>query len=240
MKKIFLYLFVILLALCFWRILFQKIGQKFNTPTITETKEETKEGFGKEISLPLHYDLKVPFVPQAPFGLWDELHNNACEEASILLVHYYKKGLSPSKEQADKEIKKMVDFQIKKYGSHKDLTAEETATLAREFFGYKNVSVRYDFSWEELKKEITKGNPVIVPVAGRLLKNPFFRRPGPVYHMLVVRGYTKSEVITNDVGTKRGEGYRYSYQVLDKSIHEWSERGEDIEKGRRAMIVIEN
>lgn len=217
----------------------EEISLPQSEPEQNNQKETPPETTKKEPDIPSQCDLKVPFVPQAPFGVWDELHNNACEEVSILLVHYYKEKLSLTAEKADEEIKKMVDFQIKKYGQHKDLTAQETADLAKEFYGYKNVSIKYNFSWEEVKKEIAKGNPVIVPVAGRLLKNPYFRQPGPIYHMLVIRGYTPKEVITNDPGTRRGENYKYSYQILDQAIHEWTGSPETIEKGKKAMIIVE-
>jgi len=252
MKKVFLLLFIFLLAFL-GLYLYQgfikkpslnvspKSEQTIQTPPPSETvsKEIPKEPPKKEPEIPSQYDLQVPFVPQAPFGVWDELHNNACEEAAILLVHYFKKNSSLSKEQADEEIKKMVDYQIKKYGKHKDLTSQETADLAKEFYGYKNVKVKYDFSWEEVKREIVKGNPVIVPAAGRLLKNPYYRRPGPIYHMLVIRGYNTKEIITNDPGTRRGEKYKYSYKILDNAIHDWVGSPENIEKGKRVMIVLE-
>lgn len=244
MKKFLLLLAISVLffagSFYFWNLRQNSVSN--NPPTGVakmETKQEPSKPIPQKTEIPSSYDLKVPFVAQAPFGVWDELHDNACEEASVILVHYYKKKLSLSKEKADKEIKKMVDFQIKKYGRHKDLTAQETAELAKEFYGYKNVKVVYDFSWDELKKEVAQGNPVIVPAAGRLLKNLNFRQPGPIYHMFVIRGYTPSEIITNDVGTRKGESYRYSYQILNNALHDWT-AAETITRGRKAMIVIEN
>jgi len=191
-------------------------------------------------AIPDSYDLKVPFVSQAPYANWDELHNEACEEAAIILVHFYKTKKTLTKEIMEQEIQKMVAYEIKNYGSHKDLTTAETAKLAKQFYGYKNVSVKYDFSWNDVKKEIAEGKPVIVPAAGRLLKNPNFRQPGPIYHMLVIRGYTHSIIITNDIGTRKGERYQYSYQTLDSVIHDWNGNPETITKGRRAMLVIED
>jgi hypothetical protein len=56
--------------------------------------------------------------------------------------------------------------------------------------------------------------------------------------MLVVRGWTKEGmIITNDPGTKRGEGYLYEPDVLINAVHDWS--GGDVENGRKAMIVVE-
>jgi len=78
------------------------------------------------------------------------------------------------------------------------------------------------------------------------LGNPYFRTPGPIYHMLVVKGYDEDEFITNDVGTKRGDGFRYKYDRLISAIHDWDHQSaeggmtdEEIARGRRVLIVIE-
>jgi hypothetical protein len=41
--------------------------------------------------------ISVPFASQAPFAVWDEIHEEACEEASLVMVKYYldKKALTP-------------------------------------------------------------------------------------------------------------------------------------------------
>jgi hypothetical protein len=245
MKRLFLTLsaLFILLGLSLWLI--KEPNQPTPFPKHTEQnrplpqpKNQPPKTTPQPTPLPSSFDLPVEFVPQAPFGVWDELHNNACEEASLVLVHYYKKGLTLTKEKMEKEIQALVQWQIKKYGQHKDLTLKEVAEMAQEFYGYQEVKVINDFDWPKLKREIVQNNPVIIPAAGRLLQNPYFRQPGPIYHMLVIRGYNEKEVITNDVGTKRGEGYRYSYQTLDRAIHDWTGRPETITQGRRAMLVI--
>ena len=37
-------------------------------------------------------NLEVPFTSQAPYAIWDELHNEACEEAALITVNHYLKG----------------------------------------------------------------------------------------------------------------------------------------------------
>lgn len=96
---------------------------------------------------------------------------------------------------------------------------------------------------EDIKKELAKGNPVIVPTAGRLLSNPYFTPPGPLYHMLLIKGYsttsTTTEFITHDPGTIRGANFVYSYQTLETSIHDLESKDlENITNGRSAMISI--
>ena len=44
---------------------------------------------------------------------------------------------------------------------------------------------------------------MIVPAAGRLLGNRYFKSRA-IYHMTVVIGYTETEIISNDPGTSMG------------------------------------
>jgi uncharacterized protein YvpB len=189
-----------------------------------------------EVVLPDDLILDVPFVCQAPLGSWSYPFDSACEETAILMVHYYLQGKSVDISLAAQEIKAIVDFEIEQYGFHKDTSSEQTAQLVRDYYDYE-VEVVYDISLEDIKKELAKGNPVIVPTAGRILGNPYFTPPGPLLHMLVIKGFTPTEFIVNDPGTKRGDSYTYSYEILEEAIHDWGDG--DVEQGRSAMIIIQ-
>ena len=78
-----------------------------------------------------------------------------------------------------------------------------------------------------------------VPVAGRELGNPYFSGGGPWYHMLVITGYDGNRFITNDPGTKRGEDYKYSADVLIEAIHDWTGSKDTITSGAKTAVVIE-
>lgn len=204
--------------------------------TITHDRKQVYK-MSKDESLPDSINLAVPFTSQAPHANWDLPYQEACEEASLLMVARYKKGepiISP--EDADQEIWKLIDFQNELFGDYKDTTAEQTAEIARKYYDFKNTEVVYDFTVEGIKRELAQGNPVIVPAAGRQLGNPYFRRPGPLYHMLVIRGYTKDKFITNDPGTKRGRKFVYKYNDLFNAVHDWN--GGEVGDGRKVMIVV--
>lgn len=190
--------------------------------------------------------IDVPFTSQSPYAVWDEHHKEACEEASLIMLKYYLDNKKLTPEIAEREIQNMISFQMKEYGDYKDSNAEEIVKLFLDFYGPlrqtadggKNFKVIYDFKKEDIKKELAKGNPIIVPAAGRLLENPFYTPPGPLYHNLVLIGYENDTVITNDPGTKRGKGYRYNIDVLYNAIHDFPGKKELIKEGRKAMIVI--
>lgn len=183
--------------------------------------------------------LDVPFISQAPNGIWDELHNEACEEASLIMANAFLKKESLDAATAEQQIQEMVAWQIKNWGEHKDLTLEEENQLAQAMYGYQNFRVEKNIKAEDIKTEIKNGHIVILPMAGRLLKNPYFKNPGPYYHMLVVIGYDNDNFITNDPGTKRGKHYIYSAETLFNALHDWAGKDQDITTGGKNMLVIE-
>ncbi|KKP78201.1 MAG: hypothetical protein A2271_04335 [Candidatus Moranbacteria bacterium RIFOXYA12_FULL_35_19] len=209
------------------------------------TELEIKENISVEVpkSIPEKVLLKIPFTTQAPFAKWDEIHEEACEEASIVMLQYYFSGNVLTKEIAEKEIQKLVKFQLEKKGDYADTTTQETFDLFVDFYGElpegKKLKVIYDFEKEDLKKYLSLGNPIIIPAAGQKLNNPNFKTPGPLYHNLVLVGYDGDTIITNDPGTRKGEGYEYNIDVLYNAIHDFPGKPENIEQGRRAMIVVE-
>ncbi len=206
-------------------------------------KEETVNTSGqvtqKEISIPGKIFVEVPFTTQAPFGAWDQYHEEACEEASLIMVAHYLNGKVLNKDTAEQEIQDLIKFEIEHYGDYTDSDASQVIKLAEDFYGITNLKVVYDFNPIDLKKELAKGKPIIVPAAGRELGNPNFTPPGPLYHMLVLVGYSGDEIITNDPGTRKGEGYRYNIDVLYNAIHDFPGDKNKIREGKKAMIVLE-
>jgi len=208
----------------------EKIEEIIKEPEIKETKSEVKT------ILPEEYNLNVPFTSQAPYGIWDETLKEACEETSSLMVDYFFNHQEFTPESAFDDILKMVEWQNINFGGHFDLTALETADMIKQFLGYQKVEVMNNPTIDEIKKHIFEQRPVIIPVAGRLLNNPYFKTPGPIYHMLVIKGYTTTAFITNEPGTKRGKDYIYDYDVIMNAIHSWNET--DINLGAKQVIII--
>jgi hypothetical protein len=164
--------------------------------------------------------LEVPFITQAPLETtknW-ELHENSCEEAAVLQAYLYESGQTMTKEEANTEILKMIDWEIKNLGGHNDLYADGVRGFINGYYGIPldKIEVVYDANIDDIKKFINQKHPVIVPIMGDILKNPFYPYPG--YHMLVVTGYTKDRIITNDNGTKHGKDFTYDNETFLKAM----------------------
>lgn len=227
------------------RVVKEKVVEKVqDSPVVSSIAidQEEKNGSSENIEIPPRKIIKVPFSSQAPLGVWDARHEEACEETSLIMLKYYldKKELTP--ETAENEIQKMIDFEIENYGSYEDTSIEKNIQLFKDFYGEpgngKRLEVVYDFKKEDLKKYLAAGEPVIVAAAGRELNNPYYTAPGPLYHNLVLVGYDGNTIISNDPGTKRGEGYKYNINTLYNAIHDFSGDLEKIDEGRKAMIIL--
>lgn len=198
----------------------------------------TIDPFSGTDPLPAAKNLAIPFLSQAPKMDWSLPYQEACEEASTLMVDAYyrgKKHFTP--DEGDKAILDLVAFETDLLGKYLDTNTEETAQLIKKYFGYKTVVIREIEQMDEIKRAIVNGYPVIIPADGKALDNPNFRNGGPVYHMLVIKGYTKDgHWITNDPGTRKGADFLYTTENLFSSMHDWN--GGDVPHGKRMAIVI--
>ena len=165
--------------------------------------------------------LPVPFVPQAPYAVWDELHNEACEEASMLMADAFFSGESLNAHLMEQGILNLVKWETAN-GYGMDVTAAETALILRDYFQL-SAAVEANPTVESIREHLSAGRLVLLPLSGRDIGNPYFRQPGPLYHMLVVRGHDpeRREFVTNDPGTRRGEQYRYAETTLLSAVHDW-------------------
>ena len=186
---------------------------------------------------PEKYLLEIPFYSQAPLSKWDAFHEDMCEEASVFNAAYYLLGKKPSKEEYEKELQKMQNAEKKEIGEWKSTTIAQTKKFVDVYFEGKLKSKIIDNpTVEEIEGEVAAGNPVIVPLAGRDIGNPNFTPPGPIYHMLVIKGYDAQNFITNDVGTRKGNSYIYKKEVIMKNIYDWDKK--DIHLGAKRVLIL--
>ena len=166
------------------------------------------------------------FTAQAPFAEWsDPRQQDACEEAAALMAVRWAKRLSAiTKTEAKKEILAIVAFEEKTYQNYRDTSAADTLKIIiNEYFAYQGAELKENSNIEEIKRELVKGNALILPMDGKKLKNPNFSHGGPDRHNIVIRGYDpiKKEFITNDPGTRKGEGYRYPEKIIEAAWRDY-------------------
>lgn len=196
----------------------QNIQDKNTQPTTTPVAVKNSN---QTPAIPSKVNLKISFQSQAPFADWAEPYQDACEEASIIMVDHYLRGAGLSKQEMKDEIDQMIAWETQKWGYQKELTIEEIKIVAAAFYKYK-IEIIPDLTIKKIKTQLSLGHPVVVPAAGRELGNPFYTSPGPIYHMLVIKGYdANGNFITNDPGTKNGADYAYNESVLMPAIHDW-------------------
>ncbi|OGE80783.1 MAG: hypothetical protein A3E98_03505 [Candidatus Doudnabacteria bacterium RIFCSPHIGHO2_12_FULL_48_11] len=188
--------------------------------------------------LPDEVNLAVPFTSQAPHKIWDEEHNEFCEEASVLMAAHYIQGLLiANADYAEEQLQKIKNWEIITLGFHKDTTAQETSRILTEYFDIENVKLLRDPDLDQIRKFLAEGKLIVTPAAGRLLGNPNFHSPGPLYHMLVIKGYTQDgKLITNDPGTRKGADYIYDPEVIMNAMHDWNDG--DVYNGQKIVIII--
>jgi len=228
------------------------LNEPADSEAIAHTRTQTQETASSVLpprtsQIKPDINLGVPFQPQAPHANWDLPYQEACEEASLAMADAYFNNLPLSADQMDERILSLVAWEKKTFGYYEDTHAEEIARMARSFFSMKAVT-ETDTSAEAIRRHLSNGSLVVLPVAGRLLGNPHFSGEGPLYHVLVVRGYVGDYFITNDPGTRHGEGYLYPADLLLNAIHDWPEGAghtkdgvteEMMESGQKIMIVLD-
>ena len=202
----------------------------------TDTSEPDTTNTTPTTEIPDSYNLAVPFTSQAPFGVWDAMHEDACEEASLYMALRFYAGdpagpLDPT--ATDKILNEIVNLETS-LGYGLSISAEQLQETANKYNGTV-LEIIDNPTAETLKSILANGDPIIVPAKGRELGNPFFTGEGPLYHMLVLKGYTATQFIANDPGTRHGENYQYDIDVLMNAIGDWD--GDSPDGGLRVLVV---
>ncbi|MDO8676713.1 MAG: C39 family peptidase [Candidatus Azambacteria bacterium] len=187
--------------------------------------------------------LEVPYVNEAPLGVFTGPWKNACEEASISMVEGYYLGKKTIENREAEEFMSML-FEKENilHGSNSNSDATRTAEIINKYSSYE-AFIKELPTIEEIKSEINQGRPVLTPNYGFGLKNPNipFLLSGSSYHMVVVIGYNDEtrEFITNDSGdAKTGAGYRYGYDLFMSAIRDYDYSTNTVSGPSRAIFTF--
>ncbi|MBP6942813.1 MAG: C39 family peptidase [Candidatus Buchananbacteria bacterium] len=208
----------------------------------TNSQSATTTG-SQQVTIPKSVLLEADFAQQAPFGNWDEVHQETCEEASMIIADRYFDQQSLNETIMESELQALLKWQTQ-HDYKIDTTAHETVDILQTYFN-REAHVSTKVTTDAIKYELAQGHLVIIPAAGRLLGNPNFTGAGPIYHMLVVVGYDDDEFITHDVGTRKGKNYHYKYNTLINAVHNWNhDRAEggmtdaEMAMGEKVIVVV--
>jgi len=182
--------------------------------------------------------LSVPYTVQAPLVNW-AVHEESCEEAAVLMYHYFLSGKETFSGStiipayvANSEMIKMKHWQVSHYGREPDLSIEKLGVFVSQYYGY-HPRVFKGITIQDIKRELSAGHPVLVPVMTHALKNPHYG-PKSVYHILLIKGYNSKGAITNDAGIKEGQSAAYPWSTVFSAIDQQTQK---MGQGRVMLIL---
>ncbi len=236
--------FLIILGFVFWKLFgncqfgncrFKQTISKIETVKETIIPKPTKI---LETGIPDYFLNKTTFVPQAPEKNWDQPWQDACEEAAILTVHYYFENITPDTKTLLDDYKTLFS-----QSSTHDINLAQMSQIASDLYNYDSKIIDNPDT-DTIERYLSQGHILIVPANGKTLyqENKYFKNGGPLYHNIVILGYdhTKQKFIVHDVGTQFGAYFKYSYNLLMKSIHDFPTSGikADIDQGPKRILVL--
>ena len=139
--------------------------------------------------------------------------------------------------EVEKELTRLFEWERVNFGYSLDTNSAETAQMIHSVYSL-SVKLVTNYTEKDIKDALNANKIPIIVAAGRKLGNPNYTAPGPLYHMLVVRGYTSTKIITNDPGTRNGENYLYSFATLRNASADWDHATGTIDTSKSVMIVV--
>jgi len=186
-------------------------------------------------TVPKELNIKMAFFPQAPFADWGSPWQDACEEASILLVANAYDHHNWTRENFRDQILNLVDWENENFGDYKNTNAQQIAQMLQNYLNLHSV-IHRNPTFEDVQQVLARGHLIIMTFAGKEIGNPFYKNGGPDYHAMVIKGYKEGrKIITEDVGTQHGEDYVYPWQTLQNALHEYAQ---PIDNGAKVMIEV--
>ena len=189
-------------------------------------------------NIPASLILQVPFSSQAPNNNWDR--NEDCEETSITMANAYLTNTTQDKLQAgaaQEAINNLKAWEQAHLGYNANTGADATTQMAEGAFGLTIKQIP-NFTEADLKAELTNRHPILLPINAKLLPNTHYVNGGPLYHMIVLRGFKGDTFIVNDPGSDNGDGNEYSFNVLQKASADWNNTTKTIDASRKIALVV--
>lgn len=166
----------------------------------------------------------VPFISQAPYGVWDKPWSDYAEEASMLMASKWAKNETLNQATVPDELLAIGTWEGEQFGTSANTDALQTLRVLKEFLGL-DAELSYSVDQESLKRALNEGKILLVPVNGKILANSHYGDPAPEFHMILIYGHEGENFLTHDPGTIRGDSTVYEIQKVLESIQDLN--GED-------------
>ncbi len=215
----YLSLFIVLIAFVDGMLVAKQFQDEGETPSVNAVVLE--DIFEQKMSSSIESEklpTVIPFVSQAPYGVWIDPWASFAEEASAYMAYLWVNGLEkPAGEVAGQALLSLRDWELANLGAYQDSDLDQTLRILTEFYQLQ-AQISYDVTRETMQAHLDQGSILLVPVQN--LENPHYGEPGPVFHMLLIYGYEGENFLSNDPGTSRGEGYSYENQKILESVQD--------------------
>jgi hypothetical protein len=188
--------------------------------------------------LPASVILAVPFSSQAPNGDWSR--NEDCEETSITMANAFLTGTTEDKlpaAAAQNAIDNLKKWEQENLGYNANTGVDATREMAIGAFDLKITPIQ-NFTEDDLKYALNNNQPILLPINAKLLPDTHYVNGGPLYHMIVIRGYKGDTFIVNDPGTTDGDGNEYTFSVLLNASADWNEATKSIDPTRKFALIV--
>ncbi len=182
--------------------------------------------------LPKEKEINVKFYSQFPLDIatWIKYHEpyqNFCEESSLLNWYYYLVWKEPNLKEYNKDLLKLKELEDLLFEFwYKHTSIQDTLKLLIAFQDKQKVfwEIIENPTIQIIKEHISKWDLIIAPLYWKWLSNNLFRGWWPIYHNLIIKGYTEQNFITNEVWISKWDWFMYNQEELIKNIYNYDEK----------------
>lgn len=173
-------------------------------------------------------NIPVPFIWEIPDGVWVKPWNNACEEASIMMIDQFYRGRKEEnvgRVESKNLMTPLFAIEDRLFGSNSNTDATRTLKVIQDYTNFDG-ELKFHPTASDITAELALGHPVISFHYGYDLNNPHhrFRRGGSSYHVMVITGFDDKKQLfyANDTELKGGLDYPYAYDTIMASLHDFN------------------
>lgn len=149
-------------------------------------------------------------------------------------------SISPS--QGRKQIIAISNWEKKKYGYYVDTSIQDTANhIIKGYLKLDKIEVKENISTDDIVSVLVQGDIVLIAINGRKVDSPYYRKPGPLHHTVVVIGYNaNTQTFTvHDPGSSHGANWQIKKDILEGGLQNYeSGNGSSRKALPPAMIIV--